>query len=145
MRDVIEQVIRTIGKDPRLWQVGCHEGEGGLVFHSGAPWERGWPGLCFLPPLHRDKQPWVMIQQLQVWGFSLAFVVYFAHKKREREMGGVKLMRWVWVISHSNHWHLQWQDLSAYVIVHCSNSLSLKFSACIMFLKIYHENIKDLM
>lgn len=54
-------------------------------------------------------------------------------------------MRWVWIISHSNHWHLQWQDLSACVIVHCSNSLSLKFSACIMFLKIYHRNIKDLM
>lgn len=49
------------------------------------------------------------------------------------------------VISHSNRRHFQWQDLSAYVIVRRSNSLSLKFSACIMFLKIYQGNIKDLM
>ena len=76
--------------------------------------------------------------------FPLAFVVYFAEKKKGG-VGGVRLMPWVWVISHSNHQHLQWQDLSAYIIVHCSNSLPLKFSACIMFLKIYHGNIKDLM
>lgn len=94
--------------------------------------------LLLLPPASSEiNDPAAAMPE----AFPLAFVVYFAGKKKKR-VGGVRLMRWVWVISHSNHRHWQWQDLSACVIVHC---LSLKFSACIMFLKIHHGNIKDLM
>lgn len=113
-------------------------------FFQEHPEKEAEPSLCFLPP-STEIWPWVVIQQLHVWGLPSCFCCIFCWKKKKKMVGGVRLMRWVWVISHSNHWHLQWQDVSAYVIVHCSNSLSLKFSACTIFLKIYHRNIKDLM
>lgn len=102
--------------------------------------EAGWASTPYLPSAEiNDPGDDPAAAHLKP---SLLLLLYILQK---RVVGGVRLMRWVWVISHSNHRHLQWQDLSAYVIVHRSNSLSLKFSACIMFLKIYHRNIKDLM
>ena len=118
--------------------------EGWLFFFSVSSWEIKKPGPTSASSpscLRRDKRPCSCMPE----AFPLAFVVYFAGKKKKKRVGGVRLMRRVWVISHSNHRHWQWQDLSACVIVHCFNSLSLKFSACIMFLKIHHGNIKDLM
>lgn len=118
------------------WRVG----KVGFLFRSTLRKRLAWPLLLTSPPQRQatlsDDPAAASLRLLS------CFCCIFCKK---RVMGGVKLMRWVWVISRSNHWHLQWQDLSAYVIVHCSNSLSLKFSACIMFLKIYHGNIKDLM
>jgi hypothetical protein len=58
--------------------------------------------------LCRDKQPWWWSGSCMSEPFPLAFVIYFGKK-----VGGVRLMCWMWVISYSNHWHLQWQDLSA--------------------------------
>lgn len=116
----------------------------GSYFQEYPEKERSLASASYPHCLRRDKRPRVMIQQLHAWGLPSRFCCIFCRKKRGG-VGGVRLMPWVWVISHSNHQHLQWQDLSAYIIVHCSNSLPLKFSACIMFLKIYHGNIKDLM